>query len=92
MIEILITSVDSVKAAFGEGEYSWLREELNRMLWSQDNGFECSDNFRCALVGDSLSEEVYEHVAREGCCGQIDIKLGPSPAGREYLYGFNYGH
>ena len=88
----MITSVDCVKTEFGEGEYSWLREELTRVLWSQDDDYECSDNFRCALVGDSSSEEAYERQAAEGCCGQVDVKLGPSPEGREYRYGFNYGH
>lgn len=54
--------------------------------------YDCVDNYRIAIVGDAESEAAYEEAQRQGCCGFVDVKLGPSPSGRSYLYGFNHGH
>ena len=79
---------------FGTEEASFLAHEIS--AWIDANGgsdeFECSDNFRLCQVGDPIGESEYGEIRNSGCCGSVDIEIGPSPAGHFYHYGFNYGH
>lgn len=79
---------------FGVDEAAFIQRETS--AWFEANGgyeeFECSDNFRLCRVGDFDGEDEYEAARNDGCCGSVDIEIGPSPAGHKYRYGFNYGH
>lgn len=79
---------------FGVDEAAFLVREIG--AWFEANGgsdeFDCSDNFRLCRVGDSDGEAEYETIRNDGCCGSVDIEIGPSPAGHTYRHGFNYGH
>lgn len=55
--------------------------------------FEFVDNLRIAEKGNRKSERAYEKYKAQGCCGFIDYR--PIPFlndGKEYYFGFNYGH
>lgn len=54
--------------------------------------YPCSDNFRLCCNEDPKEVEEYNVLAEDGCCGSVDVKFGPSPSGKTYTYGFNYGH
>ncbi len=93
---VMVVCFSDVLRLFGQAEHDWLRAELDAWWMSQataefpdDEPFPCADNFRLALKGDEAS---YEEAVCNGCCGSVDIEVGPSPSGRTYLYGFNYGH
>ena len=76
---------------FGVEEAAFINNATN--AWFATEGeFECSDNFRLCRIGDLAGEAEYEDARNDGCCGFIDIEIGPSPAGHKYRYGFNYGH
>jgi hypothetical protein len=79
---------------FGVDEAAFLVREID--AWIDANGgpdeFDCADNFRLCRVGDSVGEAEYEETRNDGCCGSVDIEIGPSPAGHVYHHGFNYGH
>jgi hypothetical protein len=54
---------------------------------------EFSDNIRIAEKFNLESEKTYEKQKAQGCCGFIDYRLVPFLIdGKEYYYGFNYGH
>jgi len=83
-----------ISSAFGADEARWFNEEVTR-AWDQidaDGGADYSDNFRMALMGDAEAEAAYFEAQSNGCCGSMEHAFGPSPAGKIYLYGFNYGH
>lgn len=50
------------------------------------------DNERLADEGISYQVSQFNAIRERGCCGDAHFRLGPSPSGRFYLYGFNYGH
>lgn len=50
------------------------------------------DKVRFADESDPIAIEDFKWIRRHGCCGEAHFRLGPSPSGRFYLYGFNYGH
>jgi hypothetical protein len=79
---------------FGVDEAAFLVSAIS--AWFEANGgsdeFDCSDNFRLCRVGDPIGEAEYEDARSDGCCGFVDIEIGPSPAGHIYRHGFNYGH
>ena len=87
--------LDPLFDLIGHEEANWLLDAVH--AWWEENDpegdrYEYADNRRLALVGDEASQAVYDEMALEGCCGSMDVALGPSPAGRTYLFGFNYGH
>lgn len=51
---------------------------------------EFDDNYRFAIVGEKVSEDSYEALMDDGCCGFFDDEVTIS--GKEYRYGFNFGH
>lgn len=53
--------------------------------------FECDDNHRYAIQGNTEQEADYETRRNNGCCGFVDVELELSD-GSILLYGFNYGH
>ncbi len=62
--------------------------------WHQehsDHDFDCQDNHRYAVQGNSEQEEEYYDRDMRGCCGRLDVLL-PLPDGSVLMYGFNYGH
>jgi hypothetical protein len=86
---------DPLFERIGYAETNWVHAAIHR--WRRENDpngdrFEYSDNTRIAIKGDLGSELVYEDRRDAGCCGSVDVELGPSPTGRTYLFGFNYGH
>lgn len=72
---------------------AWLRQRVDA-FWAlpENQDMECVDNHRIALVGVLSEEAAYDFVRDGGCCGSFDTVMGPSPMGRSYRYGFNYGH
>lgn len=89
--------IDTNAQRYGADE-NWLNCRINE-FWAdaaQDAGdaeaYECSDNYRlaCKQVEGEMSE--YEQAQFRGCCGSVDVEFGPSPEGKTYVYGFNYGH
>lgn len=79
-------------AALGT-EGDWLHRQVSG-FWDKDENrdLECVDNGR--VCDDSIPDEVeaYREIQEAGCCGCCDTSFGPSPSGRTYSYGFNYGH
>jgi len=73
-----------------EADIEWLAWQITD-FWAQ-NEFEFVDNDRLAIKGDDSSARAYDFQVLSGCCGFHDVEFGPSPSGRMYLYGFNYGH
>ena len=72
------------------GDLSWLEDRIVDLIIQGD--YDYIDNARLAIKGHSPSELVYEHAQDNGCCGFVDVELGPAPSGTTYLYGFNHGH
>jgi len=57
------------------------------------NGYDCSDNLRFYVVGDEKSLKEYNRIRNRGCCGFVDWVRHPYLVdGKEYYFGFNYGH
>jgi hypothetical protein len=83
-------TLQDVESRYGSDESAWLHLQIITVLESGD--WEYMDNVRLALVGDSELEQHYERIRDDGCCGSCDHRFGPSPSGRFYMYGFNYGH
>lgn len=76
---------------FGPVEAEFLSSEISK-IFSVEGEFEFVDNERLCLEGDSEGEAEYHEEARNGCCGFFDTRLGPSPSGKYYMFGFNHGH
>jgi len=54
---------------------------------------EFADNVRIAEKGNPDSQTRYEKHKRIGCCGSADYILVPFLVdGKEYYFGYNYGH
>ena len=83
---------DTIETKYGAEEAAWLRAELAAFWAKAEDEFDCVDNSRLCLVGDALDEAAYDEAASQGCCGFVDLEVGPSPAGRTYRHGFNHGH
>lgn len=86
-------NAETLGAKYGREEGLWL-VQATAGFWAEaeDGEYECVDNHRLALVGEASDEAEYDEAARTGCCGSVDVELGPSPSGRTYRYGFNHGH
>lgn len=55
--------------------------------------YEYVDNLRIAEKGNRKSESLYERQKAQGCCGFADyIPIPFLSDGKEYYFGFNYGH
>jgi hypothetical protein len=76
-----------------EADIDWLGAQIAD-FWSkpENEDYDNTDNNRIAIKDDPTSCAVYDDDAGNGCCGSCDVEFGPSPSGRTYLYGFNYGH
>lgn len=83
-------TLTDIETEYGAEEAEFVRAAVQAVHDSDE--WDCEDNHRLALVGDAASEAEYEEAQRQGCCGSVDVRLGPSPAGRHFLYGFNHGH
>lgn len=90
--DIIITSLLDVGPKFGSYEADWVKDQVQEVLYDDgEKKFECTDNFRLALVGDADSEKEYAKRQEQGCCGFYDTTL-TAPSGNVYKFGFNYGH
>lgn len=55
--------------------------------------YEYANNRRIFQKGDWESEAEYEEIHKGGCCGFVDYQRVPFLVdGKEYYFGFNYGH
>jgi hypothetical protein len=81
-----------VEATRGRAERDWLLSQVDGFWDLHEDEYECVDNVRLADDGDELERQAYGAAVDGGCCGGHDREFGGSPAGRTYLYGFNYGH
>lgn len=83
-----ITDPEDLNSRGEIAEYEWVAAEI-ASFWTDEH--ENCDNFRFAVKGTD-GELHYWEYASNGCCGSDDAEFGPSPLGRTYLWGFNYGH
>lgn len=60
---------------------------------SEMDFFECSDNMRICEVQPTMRKttEDYEKARARGCCGSCDYQVFHYQ-GKDYMYGFNFGH
>lgn len=58
--------------------------------FSENDGYECMDNFRVARVGNWQEEMAYEVQKNSGCCGVYDDEIEIDDV--KYRVGFNHGH
>jgi len=59
-------------------------------MMEQESG---SDRIRIVEVGNSDHVKKYEDIRSRGCCGHVDYQRVPFKVnGKEYYYGFNFGH
>lgn len=72
-------------------ECEWLRSQMER-IEAEFADEPCVDNFRLADKSVDSQVRAYDDAVATGCCGSFDTEFGPSPGGRTYLWGFNYGH
>lgn len=91
-VALHVRNPHSYMATLDAGEAVWLRVQLESFWQMPDNDLECVDNYRMCLRDEPTHEAAYEEAMDEGCCGSVDVQFGPSPLGRFYRYGFNYGH
>lgn len=93
MIDCIASYTDRLCCTHGNAEADWLRDTIE-MFWSSvdEHEYEFVDNVRLACLDIHEEMIAYECAKDQGCCGSIDKRLGPSPGGRTYVYGFNYGH
>lgn len=55
--------------------------------------YEYADRVRIAIAGDSVYMDNYEEIKSRGCCGFVDYQKVPfKSGGKEFFFGFNYGH
>jgi hypothetical protein len=67
--------------------------EVREYAYSYMENFEYADNLRFCIKGDSASEAEYLKAYNRGCCGFVDyVKFPYLIDGKEYYFGFNYGH
>ena len=67
--------------------------EVTEYVYSFMEDYEYSDNVRIAEKNNKESEEKYLEIADRGCCGSVDYQMYPSLVnGKQYYFGFNYGH
>lgn len=67
--------------------------EVISKFWEgcEQGDYEYADNFRIATVGNAEEEAAYEEVQAGGCCGYFDTVM-ETLDGKEFRWGFNYGH
>ncbi len=83
---------EALRVSHGQAEADWLRRQVVGFWDDAGNSFDGVDNVRIACVDDHDEYVAYEDAISDGCCGSNDMEFGPSPAGRTYRYGFNFGH
>lgn len=54
------------------------------------NDHDFVDNYRFACKNNIKDMEIYRDLAKKGCCGYYDGIFVIN--GKEYCFGFNYGH
>lgn len=68
-------------------------QEIVEYVEGMMDNYSCADKIRIAIKGDKESEKVYESIRAKGCCGFMDYQMIPfKVGGKEFYYGFNYGH
>lgn len=74
-------------------EGTWLRGAIDDFWYGvEPYEYECVDNQRIAASTSNAELDAYDEAKTHGCCGFVDVRLGPSPDGTVYRYGFNHGH
>jgi len=87
-----VSQPTSYFAALGT-EGDWLHRQVSDFWDKPENqDLECVDNGRVCDEGIPEEAAAYRELQESGCCGSCDVTFGPSPTGRTYSYGFNYGH
>jgi hypothetical protein len=85
----------TLEERYGQVDGSFIRGYLTAWYQAEEDkgeDFDCADNHRTCQVGNLEEMALYEQQEQAGCCGKVDIEFGPSPTGKMYRYGFNYGH
>lgn len=68
-------------------------QEVRDYAYGYGEDYEYSDTWRFAIRGDYASEEVYRKIHEKGCCGSVDFVQVPFLVdGKQWYFGFNYGH
>jgi hypothetical protein len=89
-MEVTMITLADIETRYGSADSAFVHEQITALYDEIDDP--CIDNVRFALVGDPQSECDYDAARDTGCCGSVDRRVGPSPSGRFYMIGFNYGH
>jgi hypothetical protein len=67
--------------------------EVKEYARSYMEDYEYADRLRIYCKGDTESESEYNDIHRMGCCGFVDhVRFPFLIGGKEYYFGFNYGH